>query len=65
MGPGMSWYLIRFVFEGYTYEWDNNKRCYYNKITEKEYKKPPIGAEWGNASDFVSGWSLSMEDNDD
>jgi len=63
MGPGMSWYLIRFRFEGFIYEWDEDKHAFYNKVTKRIYVKPPLGAEW-NSSDFISGWRIKDDTSD-
>lgn len=64
MGPGMSWYLIKFTFEGFTYHYVKKRKAYYNIITDREYKKPPLGAEW-NEDCYISGWRWDPEEEED
>jgi hypothetical protein len=64
MGPGMSWYQISFNFEGFKYHWVKKRKAYYNIVTDREYKKPPLGVTW-TEDDFISGWRYDPDDEDD
>ena len=64
MGPGMSYYLFRFKFEGFEYVWNDDKEGYYNQYTQKVFKRPPVGAKLAEV-DWISSWREDDEEDED
>lgn len=60
MGPGLSWYLVKFKYEGFWYFWDDRVEGYFNFTTQKVFKKPPLGCEWDEDC-----WTTHWRMNDD
>ena len=58
---GLSYYLISFKYKGHNYVWSDDYECYYNVITQKKFKKPPIGATWDDAR-WISKWRMDDDD---
>ena len=61
MGPGLSWHLIKFKYEGYWYFWDDRVEGYFNFTTQKVFKKPPLGCEW-NEDCWITQWRMKNDD---
>lgn len=58
---GLSYYLISFKYEGFTYFWTDEYECYFNFTTQKEFKKPPVGATWDDSC-WISKWRMDDDD---
>lgn len=52
MGPGRSWCLVAFTFEGYRYHWSKYQNGYFNIVTQRLFKRVPEGAT-STDSDWV------------
>lgn len=64
MGPGLSWYLVKFKFESFWYVWSEKQQGYFNFTTQRVYQIPPVGSEWDNTC-FQSSWRMMGDEEDD
>ena len=42
--PGLSCEIVGFTYEGFVYNWSEERECYYSNISDKIYLNVPIGA---------------------